>query len=1597
MRQWRFQIKRKGRKGISILMVVLLLLSSISTAAATADEGHPPGTVAFTMGQQGFAVDGVWQQADVTPYLQNNRVMVPLRYAAEALGARVDWEAEHRRVTVTREEDVITLTIGSRQIMKNGVLFMEMDTEAVIMPPGRTMVPLSRVAAALEVPYTWDGSTRTAYFMPSVEVDTYIEGGGADSIYINGGEYGNIIIRNTPEGGTRIVATNVEGLEVIVATTEPGEVVILEGVFSRVTVEASEVTIKTQGDTWVDELLVTETGTDFLLNLSENTTIGLLNTENDSTKVEGTGTIEEKSGPAQISETVMVIKDNDLPASTSSTPVSSGGGGGGGGGTGGTPTPDPPSQVTYTLTLTGDGIVANPSAGSVAANTSVTVTITPPSGKQVAAFTLNGTSKKTELLAAPVNQYTFAINANTTVAVTYENIPTKSVYDILFDPSGLVAGVGKEVGFTLKAVEVRNEGYDRVRINVELTEKPADSTASLIGNYGTGPVNVIELGYWGPEEGHAVSKNYDMTYPLIARFTKPGQYTIKITLRDLDEDTDILTKTVVITVLDYTQESYFTFDESTNTITDYHPTGVGGGLPELLDVAIPSTINNVPVSIIGNNAFRKKGLTTAIIPDSVITIGELAFAENDLTSVSIGDGVITIGKSAFEYNRLTHVTIGNSVKIIDDSAFYRGGYETLSNLIIPDSVETIGKYAFHMNGLTSITIGSSVKTIGESALYGNKLTNITLPASLTSIGPRALMDNSLNTITIGANVTIGNTLLRLHSDGKDGNLFRDAYEAAGKTAGTYTGTQQGVWMKLAVKAPPVLNEDTTQNYAGQTLMITFSDGQAWANAITEVSVDGEILSLLPDNIQYHLNTGDEVLDGQISLYGSKIKALTSPGSKEIRVKSTGYTDAVVMQDITATYFDRAAFTSQPAGPGENGGLLATQPVVTLYDKYNNPCTDGPSSTREITLQAKTGSSWTLGGTVTANAVNGVVAFTDLTATHSSGVAITDAQLMYEVIGSPNKSFYSESFTIPGATGLAAPTLTADITDNYAGANITITLQSGNWSDWISAISAVKVGNDTLTSSAPGQYNLGEGILTLLTENITQLQKPGTYSITVEASGYNNAVVNQVVTAGLMNSAQFTIQPQGPSVSGGQLQRQPVVTLRDTYGNECADGPSNNASVTLQRAAGDSWTLGGTNKVTAVNGVATFTDLTATNPSGAAITDARMGYTYQGVTTYSESFSIPGAGSQLAPELTADTTDNYAGNIIEITFVDDPVWRDAVNSIIIRTNIQIIGEEGVTLEAGKLVLDTSKIQGLQELGNHHVSIGAKNYAATDTYQTIKPGLATVIEIDTQPVGPTANGGYFTTPPRVKLKDAYNNECIQGPSATAEVSVEEFDGGVWTLGGTTTRVANAGIAYFADLTATNGTESTILNAQLRFTLEGSSASVVSNEFSIPVSEGYTLTLEVFPDSGAGGTATTPEGTSSGVFLEGFTVRVTAQPNVGYEFAAWSRGDVNGPFVSSEAVLDYTMPGDDTILVATFNQLYQLTLEAAPTNGGTVTLEGGVTSNYFQGYDKVTVTAVANEGYTFHNWTRDGFVVSTAASYDYQMDGRDTTLVANFVLEG
>ena len=90
-------------------------------------------------------------------------------------------------------------------------------------------------------------------------------------------------------------------------------------------------------------------------------------------------------------------------------------------------------------------------------------------------------------------------------------------------------------------------------------------------------------------------------------------------------------------------------------------------------VHIPETINNLPVTEISINAFSGKGLTSVIIPKTVVNIGCDAFESNKLTRVEIPENVKTIGSMAFTGNKITHITIGSNVDLGRRTVFYDNG------------------------------------------------------------------------------------------------------------------------------------------------------------------------------------------------------------------------------------------------------------------------------------------------------------------------------------------------------------------------------------------------------------------------------------------------------------------------------------------------------------------------------------------------------------------------------------------------------------------------------------------------------------------------------------------------------------------------------------------------------------------------------------------------------------------------------------------------------------------------------------------------------------------------------------------------------------
>ena len=188
---------------------------------------------------------------------------------------------------------------------------------------------------------------------------------------------------------------------------------------------------------------------------------------------------------------------------------------------------------------------------------------------------------------------------------------------------------------------------------------------------------------------------------------------------------------------------------------------------------------------------------------------------------------------------------------------------------------------------------------------------------------------------------------------------------------------------------------------------TFLDNAAWRAAITNITVNGTMLS----------SSAYSISAGQIVYTPSASTLLQSYGTKAIVVQATNYLSDSVSQSIQPGAPKVLSVTSQPVSPTGDGGTFVTQPSISIVDQYGNPATNLNGS---ITATVNAGS-WSFGpfsGTSIA-VVSGSGVFTNLSATNAS--AVTGATMTFTVSGSglgglPSTATNSATFNLPAPSG-----------------------------------------------------------------------------------------------------------------------------------------------------------------------------------------------------------------------------------------------------------------------------------------------------------------------------------------------------------------------------------------------------------------------------------------------------------------------------------------------------------------------------------------------------------------------------------------------------
>ncbi len=114
----------------------------------------------LTIGSDILTVDGDERQMDVTPDVQNQRTMLPIRAVAEAAGATVDYDAESGTAVIlgTYGEEILC-PIGASTMSVNSRSY-QLDAPSYAKD-GRTYLPVRAVSEALNLDVEWEQEAST--------------------------------------------------------------------------------------------------------------------------------------------------------------------------------------------------------------------------------------------------------------------------------------------------------------------------------------------------------------------------------------------------------------------------------------------------------------------------------------------------------------------------------------------------------------------------------------------------------------------------------------------------------------------------------------------------------------------------------------------------------------------------------------------------------------------------------------------------------------------------------------------------------------------------------------------------------------------------------------------------------------------------------------------------------------------------------------------------------------------------------------------------------------------------------------------------------------------------------------------------------------------------------------------------------------------------------------------------------------------------------------------------------------------------------------------------------------------------------------------
>ncbi|MBE6813037.1 MAG: hypothetical protein E7523_09165 [Ruminococcaceae bacterium] len=223
---------------------------------------------------------------------------------------------------------------------------------------------------------------------------------------------------------------------------------------------------------------------------------------------------------------------------------------------------------------------------------------------------------------------------------------------------------------------------------------------------------------------------------------------------------------------------------------------------------LPDTLNNFPVTILGENAFAESKIEKLICNESLECIERRAFYLSDISEIKLNEGLMQLGDECFYASEVERIDLPDSIQKLSGATFAGAGYlkgiyvsnknqfyahddgvlftknkKTLiafpmaydaESYSVPDDVIVIDRYAFFRSSLKTVQLPDTLEKIASYAFYNTDLVSINYPMELKVMEEKALrintaiLDSSFKSVSLGKGQS---ETISITTGNKKGSLF----------------------------------------------------------------------------------------------------------------------------------------------------------------------------------------------------------------------------------------------------------------------------------------------------------------------------------------------------------------------------------------------------------------------------------------------------------------------------------------------------------------------------------------------------------------------------------------------------------------------------------------------------------------------------------------------------------------------------------------------------------------------------------------------------------------------------------------------------------